>query len=732
MSEESSMATELHFNGINAETGEYDFPSMDGKKLTELLYEKEKEEGAPENLSELKAKAQQKQTASFGVIEGIEPDKLEQAGWGIIFAHDADPQIKEALSPLIEWREKTTKGLIQVYDDQRGHRPNESKSNFLKRVGKKGPGPVDPKKVPYYLLIVGDPNRIPYRFQSQLDVQYAVGRIHFESIDEYANYAHSVVKAESGEVKLPRTANFFGVANAGDKATELSSKFLVNPLYKKFKDEHKDWNFSAFMKDEATKGQLCTLFSGDQAPAFLFSASHGMGFSNGSREQFPHQGALLCQDWPGPGQWRGAIPRDFYFSGEDLSDDDNLLGMIAFFFACYGGGTPQLDEFAKQAFKERAQIAPSNFLAQLPTKMLSRPRGGALAVAGHVERAWGYSFVWPGAGAQTEVFESTIKSLLSGKPIGLALEYFNERYAELSTVLVDEIEKIEFNDPYDPYEVAGMWTANNDARGYALLGDPAVRLPVADEGADTLERPVIEVTHVASPSASDNGGVTTQATEAAEQASAEQTPAEQAPARQAETDGSAATEDDSDVPDDVTSYYVDTETQERYPIRSAELYGNWVEYVKQGYEKNDRVFQRVLGAFTRDHNITVAMYVILFLVGVSLFVVAAILAVTEEEVAFKVAALFGGLGVVAFLRYFISRSVQSIEENLEFITWLGMIYNTYWTRLAWTFEERKTQEIVTEATEIAIQQLEQLIDKHAIARGKRYTPKKDDDGGDGQ
>jgi hypothetical protein len=404
---------------------------------------------------------------------------LADLGWGAIFAFEDQeqvPELREALHELLALREEQTRDRFRVYEGPDAYRPDETAGSFLARHGV-GPGMADPDKVPYYLLIVGDPETIPWEFQYALAVQNAVGRIHFDRPEEYARYARSVAIAERDRIDLQPQATFFGPQHPGDRATELSSKHLVAPLAEAMRKAWPMWNVEAVLADEATKAKLTRLIGGDQTPALLFTAGHGLH-------------GLLCQDWPGPGH---PIEREFSFWAEDVAASARLLGLVAFFWAGSTAGTPRLDDFAYTGFgQERRQIAPRASVAHLPQRLLAHPQGGALAIIGHVDRAWNYSFWYGKAGAQLGEFEETLRRLMDGHTVGSAMEPFSRRYASLSSRLAEELREIHFyGKSADDYELTEMMTSTIDARNYVILGDPAVRLPV-DIKAPAAERPTIE------------------------------------------------------------------------------------------------------------------------------------------------------------------------------------------------------------------------------------------------
>ena len=335
----------LFFNGINGATGEYLLPPMLASDLVSLAL------GEKIDLSDRKdlaAKAEQLSESNFEMVAGLDPEQLDQTGWGIIFPLNTDPAIREALLPLMELRKsqasKVKATRYKEFSGASGYRPNESNREFLARHGVEASQPADPDRgVPYYLLLVGSPEEIPFRFQYLLDVQYAVGRIWFETIDKYAQYAQSVVAAETRRVVVGRKAVFFGVANPDDPATTLSSNEMIKPLAELMPRRLSDlqstpWSVSTVLASQSTKDRLARILNGSEVPSLLFTASHGMGFPNGDPRQLSHQGALLCQDWPGPRAWRVSIPESHYFSADDVPSDANLQGLIAFHFACYGLG----------------------------------------------------------------------------------------------------------------------------------------------------------------------------------------------------------------------------------------------------------------------------------------------------------------------------------------------------------------------------------------------------------
>ena len=287
------MAQQIFTNGIDATTG----GPLDGDMVitTEMLAKVARGQRlTPDDLRDAKIRKNidDSKKQNFGTVEGVDDTNLAEAGWSVIFPSSLPQKsvdgIKEALKPLLDLRkEQASKNKDYYYKEvigpDLGYKAGENKNDFLKRFGR-GPGAADPEKFPYYALIVGSPETIPFTFQYQLDVQYAVGRIYFEQLEDYYRYATSVVAAETGKIARARRAAFFGMQNPGDPATNLSATTLVRPLANDTQKDYKNWTVDLVDPQNATKANLAKgdasqAGGGTTADGSLLKTTHPVNFA---------------------------------------------------------------------------------------------------------------------------------------------------------------------------------------------------------------------------------------------------------------------------------------------------------------------------------------------------------------------------------------------------------------------------------------------------------------------
>lgn len=453
---------QLFFNGVDAATGGYAFAPTTAGALAEEL----RRGLGPEQIAELRREAAGVSRGLAGGSElrdGVDSRKLFQTGWGLVLPAGAQAgPLLEALSPLLDWRRRQATARFRIFSGADGVRPGETLPQFLARHAA-SPDLVDPLRLPYYLLLVGSPAEIPFDFQLRLDARHAVGRISFDHIDHYARYAESVVAAEKRDSGRSPLALFFSPQHPDDPASRLALGQLAQPLAEYLQRRHGgELRIRTLFRERAVKDSLLALLAGER-PALLFAAAHGMEFPPDAARREAYQGALLDAGWPLPAGDPERVPRDAYLAAGDLGDDQgDVKGLIAFLLASHSAGS------------EREGERPA-FLAALPQRLLGHRRGGALAVVGQVGRVRGHSFAWTGAAAGEQAYEKVLRRLLAGEPLGAALQPLAERQGELAARLADRLEDMAGGELPDPHELAGLFTAHQDARGLVLLGDPAVR-----------------------------------------------------------------------------------------------------------------------------------------------------------------------------------------------------------------------------------------------------------------
>lgn len=405
---------------------------------------------------------------------GVDPKDLASAGWSIVFAPSTPPAVRLALKPLIEHRQEQASKVNSSFFKNINYVVGETFDGFQQRI-KFSMGPADPREFPYYVLLVGSPAEIPFEFQYMLDIQFAVGRLYFDTPEEYAAYARGVLLAERGEVDVVPDAALLAIRNGEDRATEACSRGLVTPL---LEEAAKKWQGLRIRSAKGLKSEMLGLLGAGATPAFLFSSSHGVRWPSGHELQKTHQGALLGSDWQG-----GPIDLAKHCIGApDIGKDARLRGLIAFLFGCHTAGTPERDNFPAEAFRSPV-LAPQPMVAPLAQRLLGHPNGGALAVIGHIDRAWTLSFGGPGMGFLT--FAAFLESLITGHPVGSAMDWLNEKFAQLSAALTDLLDPRGKRSP-QPTELSRLWRGLNDARNLVVLGDPAVRLVGLPSGTSAL------------------------------------------------------------------------------------------------------------------------------------------------------------------------------------------------------------------------------------------------------
>jgi hypothetical protein len=339
-------------------------------------------------------------------------------------------------------------------------------------------------KTPQYVLLVGDPQQIPFGLQSLLAAAANVGRLDFDSLEQLQTYVDKVLRLE--EKKTPvvaREAIFFAPDGGPSDPTHFSREYMALPMAEHVRKEC-GLSTQEILGDKATKKALITALL-SRRPALVYTASHGLGAIDQTQAiQKQRNGAICCQR-------QGVLSADSLFGAEDVNHKEPFLeGSIFFQFACFGYGTPAKSTFADWIKDVPQRYTDSDFTAALPRKLLSHPRG-PIAYIGHLDLALLHGFTnarapdiddrWHN---RIQPFVSAVTQLLALQPSGLAMQDMSKRFNVINATFTATVERQRLGkQQWSPEKKASLldrWLIRGDAQNYMVMGDPAARLRLPD------------------------------------------------------------------------------------------------------------------------------------------------------------------------------------------------------------------------------------------------------------
>lgn len=448
--------------------------------------------------------------------EGADSNDLRAQRWGVVApAGPSGDRLLARIQPLILARQAEQAAPVRIY------RPPPQLDELQAAQYRKDHYDTGRELVagtPRYLLILGDLDEVPLALQQVLQTDALVGRLAFTEPDGYEAYVDKVLQSQARARAENGQALFYAVPD-GTAATQVGDTALVSPSFELADSARAAGEFPGDVRnlnqDSADRLSPDVLLSAARGPlpTALLSVSHGEGAPAGGfrspLRQRERQGAMCFGD-------------DEVLAGADLRERRFLAQGLWLMVACYGAGTPNysayqpwIEHLGRGA--QNAELArllaglprPDErpFIAALPQALLANP-GGPLAFIGHIDLAWTYSFAdldaGPHAIPRPARFVEALRSALRGDRIGLCCRELMRALGQTQTEILALSQQLTAqpmiaprpglarselprsapsprrSPGYDPSTRLGhLWMLRQDLLGYILLGDPAVRLPIA-------------------------------------------------------------------------------------------------------------------------------------------------------------------------------------------------------------------------------------------------------------
>lgn len=443
-----------------------------------------------------------------------DPNDLTLQRWGVIAPEGKEgDRMLEAMAPLLRKREEEQGAPVITY---RVPPDMDAKMAVSWKDEVYWSEDVEEDDRPLYLMLLGDYEEVSLELQHSLANGALVGRVHFANsqgkhqLDAHAAYAEKVVVHAQRGTPAERPDLLFHVARDGTNATQSGEARLLQPCLEaalKNRDAGK-LPVSAVREIDAEGADAFLSAGATTTPSVLLSISHGVGAPrrgwSGAEEQWHKQGALV-------------MGHQDVLDAERLGKRPFLPGGLWFLLACFGAGTPSASAYhawlsllskeggyrgkANSVLASLPAAGARPFVAALPQAALSNPEG-PLAIIGHMDLAWTYGFSSATnlGESRKSRFYSALEVMVRGSRAGVGIEALMRFYRETNDALMasyqSEADARAQNraDGTNHNERGHLWMLRNDLRGYVLLGDPAVRLPLVKNALAPSAKPVLAVT----------------------------------------------------------------------------------------------------------------------------------------------------------------------------------------------------------------------------------------------